>query len=58
MFEVTKTKDKMVITVDLKEENWKPSRSGKTEVITTGGNLPVKGTDIKIGLNVMRARSN
>ncbi len=46
--------DTLTITVDLKSENFKASRSGKTKVISTGGNVPISGTDLKIGLNVMK----
>ena len=50
-----KKAQKMVIEIDLVE--WKASRSGKTEVISTGGNMPVSGSTYKLGLNLMRPRS-
>ena len=44
----------LTIKVDMAEGNFRPSRSGKTKVISTGGNIPISGTDLKLGLNVMK----
>ena len=52
---IDKKAQKLNIEIDLIE--WKASRSGKTEVISTGGNLPIQGTEYKLGLNVMKPRA-
>lgn len=44
----------ILVTIDTTEANFKASRSGKTDVISTGGNMPVGGTKYKLGLNLMR----
>lgn len=44
----------LTIEVDLSEGNFRNSRSGKTKVISTGGNVPISGTELKLGLNVMQ----
>lgn len=54
VIETTVKGNRMSITVDLTESNFKESRSGKTKVISTGGNIPIVGTDLKLGLNVMK----
>jgi len=54
MIETTVNGDKLNIAVDLSDGNFKNSRSGKTKVISTGGNVPIQGTDLKLGLNVMK----
>lgn len=44
----------LTITVDL-TKNFGRSKSGKSEIIaTTGGNVSVPNTDVKLGLNVYR----
>jgi len=45
------TKGILTITIDTKERLGK-SGSGKTTIVaTTSGNVPVEGTDVKIGIN-------
>jgi hypothetical protein len=44
----------LTITVDIADANFKASRSGKTEVVSTGGNVAIAGTELKLGLNVMK----
>lgn len=46
----------LTITVDINAKNFRDSRSGKTAVISTGGNVPIGGTDMKLGLNVMKKK--
>ena len=46
--------NKLTIVVDMKKSFGK-SKSGKSEIIaTTSGNVPVPGTDLKLGLNCYR----
>lgn len=44
----------IIVTINTDEANFKASRSGKTDVISTGGNMPVSGTRFKLGLNLMK----
>ena len=52
MIKATVKGDKMFIEADL--NNFKRSGSGKNDVVTTGGIIPVQDTPYKIGLNIMR----
>lgn len=46
--------NKLTITVDLTKKHG-TSKSGKSTVIaTTSGNVPISGTDYKLGLNVYK----
>ena len=46
--------DTLTITVDLSHECGR-SKSGKSMVVaTTGGNVTVPGTDVKLGLNLYK----
>ena len=44
--------NKMVITADISDNQFKPSKSGKTRVVGTGGNIAVEG--YKVGLNITK----
>lgn len=47
--------DKLILTVNLKEEHGL-SGSGKNTIIgTTGGNVTVPNTNVKFGLNVYKS---
>lgn len=46
--------DNVIITVD-KTKEIGISKSGKNKMVaTTGGNVPVEGTDLKFGLNMYK----
>lgn len=45
----------LTIEIDTTDANFKLSKSGKTKVISTGGNVPVQGTEFKLGLNLMKS---
>jgi len=49
-------KDKLTITVDLSKE-FGSSKSGKTTIIaSTQGNIPIPGSDARIGLNIYKPK--
>jgi len=53
-YETRVEKDKLIITVNLKNDMGL-SKSGKSKMIaSTGGNQRVPGTDVVMGLNVYR----
>ena len=47
--------DLLIVKINLKERHGR-SKSGKTEIVaSTGGNVAIKGTTIKIGINAYEA---
>ena len=47
--------DVLIVRINLKERHGR-SKSGKTEIVaSTGGNVTIKGTTIKIGINAYEA---
>ena len=46
--------NKMTIEIDLKD--WKVSKSGKSDVISTNGFMAIADTEYKVGLNVIKPR--
>ena len=47
--------NKMIITADISDGQFKPSKSGKSEVVGTGGMVAVD--QYKVGLNITRPRT-
>jgi hypothetical protein len=48
--------DKLTLEIDLKT-TLGPSKSGKTILVaSSGGNIPIPGTDLVLGLNAYKAK--
>ena len=56
MIDIKIVDNKMTITIDIDDNSFVVSKSGKTKVITTGGFKPVEGTDCKVSLNIIKPK--
>ena len=54
MIKTTVKDNKLFIEVDITDADFKVSKSGKTQVISTGGNALVQGSTLKLGMNIMK----
>ena len=54
--EMTVDGKKLTITIDLSKEHGKSSSGKSIVVATTSGNVPVEGTEVKIGINAYKPK--